>query len=175
MKKALLVSTLTLGGLLVSPLSLALDSVSLDVGHSSESTTTMRLGTQWDFGQTLWENRGGDLRLDGYWDIAATYWGSLNTTSVDASPVLRLNFGSGQATPHLYLEAGIGVAWFSRSRLAPGTNLGSSLQFADRIGLGLRLANGNDVGLRFFHYSNAGFNRRNSGVETVALHYRLNL
>ena len=174
MNKALVVSTFTLTALLVSPLSLALDSVSLDVGRSSESTTTVRLGAQWDFGQTLWENRGGDLRLDGYWDIAATYWGSLNVTSLDTSPVLRLNFGSGQPTPQFYLEAGIGVAWFSRSNLAEGTRLGSSLQFADRLGAGVRLANGNDVSLRIFHYSNAGFNRRNSGVETVALHYRLN-
>ncbi|TVP89720.1 MAG: acyloxyacyl hydrolase [Pseudomonadaceae bacterium] len=173
--KAVVIGSAALAAMLLSPVSAALDGLSVDLGHSSESTTTLRLGAQWDFGQTLWRSQGGDLALDGYWDLAATHWGSLDTASIDASPVFRLNFAAGDQGAQAYFEAGIGIAWFSRSRLAPGTNLGSSLQFADRIGLGLRLANGNDVGLRFFHYSNAGFNRRNSGVETLALHYRFNL
>ncbi|SDU20713.1 acyloxyacyl hydrolase [Halopseudomonas salegens] len=174
MKNKWVVSIAGLCALLMSSSGMAQDAFSLDAGRSSESTTALRLGAQWDFDRTLWQSNSGQLRLNGYWDLAATYWGSLDTVSLDASPVLRLNIGSAGRTPQAYLEAGIGVAWFSRSRLAPGTRLGSSLQFADRLGVGMRLANGDDVAIRYFHYSNAGFNRRNSGVDKLVLHYRLN-
>lgn len=168
-----LVGALALSATLLSPTSQALDAVSLDLGHSSESTTTLRLGSQWDFARTLWQNQSGSLRLDGYWDLAATWWGHLDTASVDLSPVLRLHLGPAGGRLQPYLEAGIGLAWFSRSRLAPGTDLGSTLQFADRLGVGVHMPGGQDLSLRFFHYSNAGFNRRNSGVESLAVHYRV--
>ena len=53
-------------------------------------------------------------------------------------------------------------------------DLGSSFQFEDRIGAGLRFAGGHEVGIRAIHYSNAGIKQPNDGVEAYSLHYRLN-
>ncbi len=54
-------------------------------------------------------------------------------------------------------------------------NLGSSFQFEDRIGFGLRFAGGHEVGIRATHYSNAGIKSPNDGIESYALHYTLAL
>ncbi|HSC84681.1 MAG TPA: acyloxyacyl hydrolase, partial [Pseudomonas sp.] len=68
-------------------------------------------------------------------------------------------------------EGGIGVALFSSTELE-GNDLGSSFQFEDRLGAGLRFS-GQEVGIRAVHYSNAGIEQPNDGVEAYTLHYRL--
>lgn len=49
--------------------------------------------------------------------------------------------------------------------------MGSSFQFEDRIGAGLRFS-GQEIGIRALHYSNAGIKQPNDGVEAYTLHYR---
>jgi lipid A 3-O-deacylase len=70
-----------------------------------------------------------------------------------------------------YVEAGIGVALFDSTEMEDN-DLGSSFQFEDRLGLGVRFAN-QEVGIRAIHYSNAGIKQPNDGIETYNLHYRL--
>ena len=70
-----------------------------------------------------------------------------------------------------YIEAGIGVAAFSSTELE-SNDLGSSFQFEDRIGVGLRFA-GQEIGLRAIHYSNAGLKNPNDGAEAYTVHYRM--
>ncbi|MCJ0654036.1 acyloxyacyl hydrolase [Pseudomonas aeruginosa] len=52
-------------------------------------------------------------------------------------------------------------------------NLGSSLNFEDRIGAGLKFANGQSVGVRAIHYSNAGLKQPNDGIESYSLFYKI--
>jgi lipid A 3-O-deacylase len=78
-------------------------------------------------------------------------------------------FSTGSVKP--YLEAGIGIAAFENTEIE-NNDLGSSFQFEDRFGAGLRFAGGQEIGLRAIHYSNAGIKDPNDGIETYALHYR---
>ncbi|WP_258403297.1 acyloxyacyl hydrolase [Pseudomonas aeruginosa] len=52
-------------------------------------------------------------------------------------------------------------------------HLGSSLNFEDRIGAGLKFANGQSVGVRAIHYSNAGLKQPNDGIESYSLFYKI--
>ena len=154
--------------LLILPLSLpvmALD-VSVAAGTTDDSGQLLRLGVQQDFGQ-----RWCAGRLGGYWDAGYTYWredrGGSNH-SLALTPVFVWEFSQGGLRP--YVEAGIGVALFSDTRL-DDQHLGSAFQFEDRLGLGLRFGR-HDIGLRATHYSNAGLSQPNDGAESWTLYYR---
>jgi lipid A 3-O-deacylase len=140
------------------------------IGQTDESTMTYRLGTQFDFQQSWFASDVG--RLTGYWDAVYTYWDGDKTASnhsLSVSPVLVYEFAGERFNP--YVEVGIGIAAFSSTELADN-DLGSSLQFEDRLGFGLRFAD-QEVGVRVLHYSNAGLKKPNDGVESYSVHYRL--
>ncbi|MDP3814742.1 acyloxyacyl hydrolase [Pseudomonas sp.] len=144
--------------------------MSFAIGQSSESTMVYRLGAQFDFNRSWFETDVG--RLTGYWDAGYTFWDGDETSSnhsLSVTPVFVYEFGGGNVKP--YIEAGIGVAAFAHTELED-KDLGSSLQFEDRLGFGLRFA-GQEVGLRALHYSNAGLKQPNDGVEAYTLHYRI--
>lgn len=143
--------------------------VTFAIGQSGDSTMVYRLGTQFDFG-TLRQYDSG--RLTGYWDAGYSYWEGDETASnhsLSFSPVFVYEFAGETVKP--YVEAGIGLAVFSSTELEDN-DLGSSFQFEDRLGFGLRFA-GQEVGLRALHYSNAGLKQPNDGAEAYTLHYRL--
>jgi lipid A 3-O-deacylase len=143
--------------------------VTVAVGQSGESSMVYRLGTQFDFG-TLRQYDSG--RLTGYWDAGYTYWAgddSSSNHSLSFSPVFVYEFAGATVRP--YVEAGIGLALFSSTELEDN-DLGSSFQFEDRLGFGLRFA-GQEIGLRALHYSNAGLKQPNDGAESYTLHYRV--
>jgi lipid A 3-O-deacylase len=145
--------------------------VSFAVGQSGDSTMVYRLGAQWDWNASMLESSLG--RLTGYWDLGYTYWDGDETSSnhsLSFAPVFVYEFAGQHVRP--YIEAGIGVAAFSGTELEDN-DLGSSFQFEDRIGVGLRFS-GQEIGLRAVHYSNAGLQNPNDGAEAYTLHYRLN-
>ena len=144
--------------------------LSVAVGQTGDSTMTYRLGTQFDFNHSWFASDVG--RLTGYWDAAYTYWDgdeAASNHSLSLSPVLVYEFAGERFKP--YIEAGIGTAAFSSTELEDN-DLGSALQFEDRIGFGVRFA-GQEVGVRALHYSNAGLKEPNDGVESYTLHYRM--
>jgi len=144
--------------------------VSFDVGQSSESSMVYRLGTQFDWATNWFQSSTG--HLTGYWDGAYTYWDgdeSSSNHSLSVAPVFVYEFAGETVKP--YIEAGIGVALFENTELE-GRELGSSFQFENRLGVGLRFA-GQELGLRAMHYSNAGIKQPNEGIESYTLHYRL--
>jgi len=139
------------------------------IGQSGDSTMVYRLGAQWDWDTSWWQSSVG--RLTGYWDAGYTYWEGDETSSnhsLSFTPVFVYEFAGETVKP--YVEAGIGVAAFANTELEDN-DLGSSFQFEDRIGLGLRFS-GQEVGIRALHYSNAGIKQPNDGVEAYTLHYR---
>ena len=69
-----------------------------------------------------------------------------------------------------FVEAGIGVAFFSKTDVGE-QQLGSSFNFEDRIGAGLKLPHEQKVGIRAIHYSNAGIKQPNDGIESYSLFY----
>jgi len=144
--------------------------VTAAIGQSGDSTMVYRLGAQWDWERSWFQTDVG--RLTGYWDLGYTYWDGDETASnhsLSFSPVFVYEFAGQSVRP--YIEAGIGVAAFSSTELEDN-RLGSSFQFEDRIGVGLRFS-GQEIGLRAVHYSNAGLKNPNDGVEAYTLHYRM--
>jgi len=140
------------------------------VGQTGDSTMVYRLGAQFDFERSWWQSSVG--RLTGYWDAGYTFWDGDETSSnhsLSFSPVFVYEFAGETVKP--YIEAGIGVAAFANTRVEDN-DLGSSFQFEDRIGFGVRFA-GQEVGLRAIHYSNAGLKKPNDGTEAYTLHYRM--
>ncbi|WP_426135464.1 acyloxyacyl hydrolase [Pseudomonas sp. PWP3-1b2] len=145
----------------------------LGVGSTSNSTMTYRLGLTSDWDKSWMQSNVG--RLTGYWSGAYTFWDGDQRASVSSlsfSPVFVYEFAGGKVKP--YIEAGIGVAVFSRTQVEDN-NIGQAFQFEDRFGFGLRFAGGHEVGIRATHYSNAGISSNNDGVESYALHYTMPL
>ncbi|WXL24776.1 acyloxyacyl hydrolase [Ectopseudomonas mendocina] len=144
--------------------------LSFSVGRTGESSTTYRLGTQFDFNRSWFVSDVG--RLTGYWDAAYTYWDgdkSASNHSISVSPVFVYEFAAERFKP--YVEAGIGVAGFTSTEVE-GNQLGSAFQFEDRIGFGVRFDN-QEIGIRAIHYSNASIKQPNDGIESYSLHYRV--
>ncbi|MFY9960097.1 acyloxyacyl hydrolase [Pseudomonas sp. Hg5Tf] len=147
--------------------------ITFALGQTGDSTMTYRLGLQSNWDSNWWESSIG--RLTGYWDAGYTYWEGDETASnhsLSFAPVFVYEFAGESIKP--YIEAGIGVAAFSSTEVEDN-KLGSSFQFEDRIGFGLRLAGGHEIGIRAIHYSNAGLQTPNDGVENYTLHYRMSL
>lgn len=172
MKRAALVVSCAMSSVLLMPAAHALDGITVQVGESSESTTTFRIGAQFEFGRTLWQSDGGGVQLDGYWDAGVTRWSSLDATSLSLTPMFRLSFGASDGGVTPFLEGGIGAAYFTETNL-DDQDLGSKFQFEDRLGAGLRLSSGSEVGVRYYHYSNAGIKQPNDGIDMGAVYYRI--
>ena len=147
--------------------------VEFAVGETSESTMVYRLGMQFDWDKSWLQSDIG--RVTGYWSGAYTFWDGDETSSnhsLSFSPVFVYEFSGENIKP--YLEAGIGVAAFVHTEVEDN-QLGSSFQFEDRFGFGLRFTGGHEVGFRAIHYSNGGISHPNDGVENYSLHYTMPL
>ncbi|MDF2643276.1 MAG: aldehyde dehydrogenase, partial [Pseudomonas sp.] len=157
---------------LLSSISFQASAVDLSgaVGATSQGGLTARaaLGFNWD--KSWWETETG--KLTGYWDLGYTYWEAGDEAgarhSVSFAPVFVYEFGNGHVKP--FIEAGIGVAMFSGTT-AGDQKFGSSFNFEDRIGAGLKIGAEQKVGIRAIHYSNAGIKEPNDGIESFSLFY----
>lgn len=137
------------------------------IGSTSQGQLTERIGieSQWD-GPVWGEN------LSGYWDMGLTNWEKGEKASarqsISFAPVFVYTFKGENVSP--YVEAGIGVGVFNGTTVGD-RNIGSSVHFEDRIGVGLKFKNDSKVGIRAIHYSNAGLKEPNAGIESFSLFY----
>jgi len=144
--------------------------ISGSIGATSQGGLTARLGMGLDWNKSWWESSTG--KLTGYCDAGYTYWEAGDAAggahSISFSPVFVYEFAGGDVKP--FIEAGIGIAFFSGSK-AGDQELGASFNFEDRIGVGLKIGEGQRVGIQAIHYSNAGIKQPNEGIESYALFY----
>lgn len=143
--------------------------VSAAVGATSQGDMTYRIGLAFDWDKKWFESSTG--HLTGYWDAAYTYWEGGDASgahSLSFAPVFVYEFGTSGYVP--FIEAGIGIAAFSKTDVGD-QRLGSSFNFEDRIGLGVKLPGQQKVGIRAIHYSNAGIKQPNDGIESYSLFY----
>ncbi|MGY2173293.1 acyloxyacyl hydrolase [Pseudomonas gingeri] len=156
--------------LVVSGNSLAQE-ISGAMGGTGQGGFTGRIGLGFDWGRSWLQSESG--RLTGYWDAGATHWDggrqASSRTSLSFAPVFVYEF-TPLSTITPFIEAGVGVSLFSGTR-AGDRHLGSSFNFEDRLGVGVKFANNDRVGLRVIHYSNAGLKEPNAGIESYALFY----
>ncbi|NIF28920.1 acyloxyacyl hydrolase [Pantoea sp. Tr-811] len=171
MQKRFLSSFVTLALCALSAGAQAMD-ISGAVGTTGQQGFTGRIGLGFEWAKNWLQSDTG--HLTGYWDTGLTHWESgkraASRTSISFAPVFVYEFNTSSIiTP--FIEAGVGVSLFSGSRVGDRT-LGSSFNFEDRLGVGLKFANQDRVGLRVIHYSNAGIKQPNNGIESYSLFYR---
>ena len=157
----------------LSPAAFAVDGVSLEYGASDSGNSSVklyRLGVQWDWGKRWMDS--GSYSLGGYWELSGGYWDNSSPAKTNGSlmdvgftPVFRWqeNAPSGISP---YVEAAVGLHLLSRTSVSTQRNFGSSFQFGDHIGAGVRLGDKGqyDLGYRYQHLSNAGIKAPNQGI-----------
>lgn len=113
--------------------------------------------------------------LSGYFELAYNRWEyhSDEINGLSFSPVFAYYFGKKEDFIRPYISGGIGVALIDEEHIR-NKNLGSSFVFEDRIGIGARIK-GFDMNISYFHYSNAGLESPNDGMDiwmiTAAFHF----
>ncbi|WP_298773614.1 acyloxyacyl hydrolase [uncultured Shewanella sp.] len=149
-----------------------IDSLSLGIGHANGGADTYRFAVQHPFASRLWQ--GENMHLSGYSELAVGYWNNhdQDITTVSLSPVLQFFFCENHFLFKPYIELGLGITFLSNKYIYDDTikqrNLSSHWQFEDRISIGFKIKK-YDLNLRFLHYSNAGFNNPNDGMDMVQL------
>ena len=106
--------------------------------------------------------------LSGFHSFSVNHWWD-NTNSISAvaySPVFAYQF---RDTFISYAVLGVGVSYFSDSQVKD-RDLGSRFQFEDRLGVGWQWAS-HDLSLVYMHYSNAGIEAPNEGLDMLLLSY----
>ena len=163
------------------------DGYSFEAGHSNSSTANAnlyRLGVQWDWNRRLLEL--GDWHVGGFWDLSLGYWSNNSPYQTNGYAVsglgdigltptfrLQLNTSSGM-TP--YGEVAIGFHFLSKTYLGEQRQFGTSFQFGDHIGAGVRFGDKGqyDIGYRYQHLSNGDLKAPNQGINynILRLQYR---
>jgi lipid A 3-O-deacylase len=171
--KRLMCSLAAAGAVAASLNAFAVDGMSLEYGKSDSTNADVRLyrvGLQWDWNKKWFDT--GSWHLGGYWDASLGYWdndspGKTNSSLADIgfTPVFR--FQSNNRTGlSPYVEAAVGIHFLSKTSVSTQRSFGSSFQFGDHLGLGLRFGDKGqyDVGYRYQHLSNAGLKDPNQGI-----------
>jgi len=128
--------------------------------HHQRATLAYQTPTFWQSG-----------RLEAVGEFSLSYWHAQGSRSPDslwqlgATPLLRW-----WTHERFFVEAGIGVNAFSRTRFANRT-ISTAFQFGEHLGVGWRLGQDSQVGLRVSHFSNASIKRPNSGLNSVQVRY----
>jgi lipid A 3-O-deacylase len=139
-------------------------------GLTSEGGMTANASLAFDWNQHWFESETG--HLGGYWNLAYTWWEAgrfdSNEYSVSVSPVLVYRFNTDGWQP--FVEGGIGAAYFSDDHVGE-RRLGSQAQFEDRFAIGVQLSERDALRLRVIHYSNAGLEAPNQGINSWSLVY----
>jgi lipid A 3-O-deacylase len=181
MSRKIVTSILTLL-MLASPSLFAQDSEKtfvFDLGRSSLNASRghsefdiYRIGMQREFKRTFWQ--GKNSSLSGYWEGSVNYWraDADDVFAVALSPVFVLSFGEDDGNYRPFIELGVGLALLSDDVVA-GRQMGSSWQFEDRIGFGIK---SEKMGFhyRYMHYSNGDLSKPNQGIDAhvVGMTYR---
>jgi hypothetical protein len=161
----------------------AVDGVSFEYGKSDSSNADVKLyrvGLQWDWHKKWLDT--GNWHVGGYWDLNLGYWDNDSTAKTNSSiadvgltPVFRFQQNNPTGISP-YAEAGIGIHLLSETEVSPKRQFGSSFQFGDHLGAGVRFGDKGryDLGYRYQHLSNAGIKEPNQGIifHQLRLQYR---
>ena len=162
--------------LLLSSNACAVDGMSFEVGNG-DSADTARVGAIWN-----WEKKWfteGDWLVTGFWEAAVGTWRGHSTvgnnqtiTDFGITPVFRLQ-QKNLTWFAPYGEAAIGFHLISPTFIYANRKFGSSFQFGDHVGFGVRLGERHqfDLGYRFQHLSNGSIKKPNQGINLNQIHF----
>ena len=165
--------------LAASPVAYAVDGMSFEYGHSDSTNASVnmyRVGVQWDWKKKLIEI--GNWHLGGYWESSFGYWDNNSFARTHSSiidfgftPVFRLQ-PNNPAGFSPYAELAVGIHVLSHTSVSTQRQFGSSFQFGDHAGAGVRFGGKGqyDIGYRYQHLSNAGIKGPNQGINYHQLH-----
>ena len=142
------------------------DVVELTFGKASDGVDVFRVAWRkpW-LNQWLVSETG---ELTGFHSFSFNHWNgeedSLHTIAY--SPVFVYRFNDAAVS---YVKFGVGVAYISDTTIN-NRNLSSHFQFEDQLGVGWEW-DVHDLSLVYMHYSNAGIEDPNEGIDMVVLSY----
>lgn len=153
----------------------AVDGMSVEAGNG-DATNTARVGAVWNFDHPWFTE--GNWQVAGFWEAMAGQWqghsgygNNQTVTDLGITPVFRFEQkNSGAFSP--YLEGAIGFHLISPTFINAQRRFGSSFQFGDHVGFGVRFGEHQqfDLGYRFQHLSNGGIKKPNQGINLNEVH-----
>jgi hypothetical protein len=155
--------------LLLSGNALAMDGVAVEYGNG-DSTDMARASVLWNWDREWFAD--GDWVLTGFWEASLGSWrgksatGNNQTiTDIGFTPVFRLQQKKPEGLAP-YLEGAIGFHLITPTFIYANRQLGSSFQFGDHLGVGVRFGDSQqfDVAYRYQHISNGGIKQPNQGI-----------
>ncbi|OGS81673.1 MAG: hypothetical protein A2061_08255 [Gallionellales bacterium GWA2_59_43] len=159
---------LLMGALLFSGNLYALDTVFVEYGNG-DAADMARVGAGWDWNKQWFAD--GNWLVTGSWEASVGTWrgnsvvGNQTITDIGVTPVFRLQqkHPSGIAP---YLEGAIGFHLISPTFIYANRQFGSSFQFGDHLGVGMRFGERQqfDLAYRYQHLSNGGIKQPNQGI-----------
>ncbi len=156
---------------LSSSLAHAVDRIDISVGSLSRPSyhvdplSSYRAGLSWDTDLLKdYISSQSSIRLETSIGLNQTSLGDIN--DITAAPVFHYQFK--KFDQKTFFEISAGVAYLSDTDWAAYHNMGSNLQFADRVGFGYTFDKA-EVSLNFFHFSNGGTNTHNPGCDMLLL------
>ena len=169
-------SCLLIGMLLSGGGAYAVDGVSIEYGDGN-AADMVRVGAIWNWDKQ-WLNDGSWL-ITGFWEASLGRWHGHSAngnnqiiTDVGITPVFRFQQEkmSGFAP---YAEAAIGFHLISPTFIDAARKFGSSFQFGDHVGLGVRFGDRQrfDLGYRYQHLSNGTIKDPNHGINFRQVHF----
>lgn len=93
-----------------------------------------------------------------YWRAADTQWTHDSLVQFEALPLLRW-----WVLDPFYIEGGVGVALFNSTYFMQ-KQISTAFQFADQVGIGVRLTDSLRISARYVHFSNGSIKRPNPGL-----------
>ncbi|MFA5082991.1 MAG: acyloxyacyl hydrolase [Hydrogenophilaceae bacterium] len=154
-------------GLAATAPAMAVDGYIVEIG-GADRVQSLRIGMirQW---ADQWFDEG-NWHLTGYWEATLAYLNSnrpegKSAADAGVSPVFRFRPNAmGGAQP--YWDVALGLHLLSRTHLDDQHNLGSALQLAPLIGVGVTFGEKSqyDLGYRFQHLTNFGLQETDDGL-----------
>lgn len=170
---------LLIGMLFLSCNALAVDGVSVEYGNG-DAADMARAGALWNWDRQWFAD--GDWLVTGFWEASLGSWrghsaagGNQTVTDLGFTPVFRLQ-QKNLADIAPYAEAAIGFHLLTPTSIYANRHFGSSFQFGDHVGLGVRFGDRRqfDLGYRFQHLSNGGIKKPNQGINFNQIRFAYN-
>lgn len=162
--------------MLLSGNAAAIDGFVLEAGNGDQ-TNTARVGVIQNFEKQWFTD--GNWQVAGFWEAAIGQWrgrsaigNNQTVTDLGLTPVFRFEQKNpGAMAP--YLEGAIGFHLISPAFIYDNRRFGSSFQFGDHVGAGVRFGDHKqfDIGYRYQHLSNGGIKKPNQGINLSQIHF----
>lgn len=142
-------------------------------GENGTHSATVGVGWPWAWRTSLLGTEvGGQTELYGsWWSAHEAGGGRQSFAQVGLVPVFRFRLDEGRSP--WFLEAGIGATYMNKVFITPDKTFSTRLQFHDTLGVGYSFGadRASEFGLRLTHYSNAGIEKPNPGINFLQLRY----